>query len=255
MIPKIIHYCWLSGKPLLEFNQHCINSWKKQLKGYEFVLWDLERFKISSHPWVNETYNHKKFAFTADYIRLYAIYHYGGIYLDTDVEVLKAYDDLLHLPYFICEEKSKFGYEAATFGAEKGTFWLKLCMEKFDKRKFYLGNGKYDQTVLPEVIRQVVDDNFKLESIESIEKFKNDPGKFYRFPAAYFSPKKWSTQELEILPETFSIHHFDNSWKRNLPLKEFIRTKISKFIQKSKILMLLSSKIRAMDRTSINILK
>lgn len=202
------------------------------MKDYEFIFWDTKRFNISSHPWVEETYSHKKYAFAADYIRLYALYHHGGIYLDTDVEVLKPYDDLLELPYFIGEEKSKFGFEAASFGAEKGSFWVKKCMEKFDNRKFYLGWGKYDQTVLPEIIRQVVEELYRINPISSISEFQDDPKVFCRFPASFFSPKTWATKELEVLPETYSIHHFDNSWKKNISFLESCRIKASKFLQR-----------------------
>lgn len=125
MIPKIIHYCWLSGDPFPEKIQHCINSWRKVLPDYEFVLWDTKRFPLELSPWVKEAFKAKKYAFAADYIRVYAIYHYGGIYLDCDVEVIKRFDDLLHLPYFVGEEATGDRVEVAAFGAEKGTLWVK----------------------------------------------------------------------------------------------------------------------------------
>ena len=89
MIPKVIHYCWLSDDPMPEESIRYIESWKKILTDYEFVLWDKNRFDIESVLWVKEAYYQKKYAFAADYIRLYAVYNYGGIYLDTDVEVVK----------------------------------------------------------------------------------------------------------------------------------------------------------------------
>lgn len=233
MIPKTIHYCWLGEEPMSELNHKCINSWKKFLPDYHFILWDLNRFDSNSHPWVRETIRHKKYAFASDYIRLYALYHHGGIYLDADVELLKPLDELLRLPYFIGKEKSQFGFEAALIGAHKGTTWLKDCMEKFDNRRFYRGWGRYDQTVLPEIIQQVVSSNYQLKSISSIKEFEYQPKYFNRFPSSFFSPKSWATKEIEVTTESFSIHHFDNSWKRNLPLMELIRIKSSKFLRKS----------------------
>ena len=87
MIPKIIHYCWLSNDPIPSNIQHYMDSWKKYLPDYEFIHWNFDKFDKSSSRWVSEAFDNKKYAFAADYIRLYALYHYGGIYLDMDVDV------------------------------------------------------------------------------------------------------------------------------------------------------------------------
>ena len=100
MISKVIHLCWLSGDPYPEKIKKCIDSWKRVLSDYEIILWDTKRFDLDSSIWVKQAFEAKKYAFAADYIRFYALYHYGGIYMDSDVEVLKSFDDLLHLPYF-----------------------------------------------------------------------------------------------------------------------------------------------------------
>ena len=107
MIPKIIHLCWLSGDPYPEKIQKCLASWKKHLPDYEIMLWDTNRFDVNSTAWTKEAFEAHKYAFVADYIRFYAVYHYGGIYLDSDVEVLKSFDDLLDKPYFVGEEFRK----------------------------------------------------------------------------------------------------------------------------------------------------
>ena len=106
MIPKIIHLCWLSGDPYPRKIQDCLDSWKKHLPSYEIILWDTKRFNIHEVPWVEQAFNTKKYAFAADYIRLYALYHHGGIYLDSDVEILKSLDNFLELPYFVGAETS-----------------------------------------------------------------------------------------------------------------------------------------------------
>ena len=91
-IPKIIHYCWLSGDPIPANYQRCMDTWKKQLPDYELVLWDTQRFDINSTPWTKQALDVKLYACAADYIRLYAVYHFGGIYIDMDIEVLKPFD-------------------------------------------------------------------------------------------------------------------------------------------------------------------
>ena len=101
MIPKIIHFCWLSTDEYPKLIKKCIESWKVKLPDYEFILWDTNRFNVETTIWTQQAYKSKKYAFVSDYIRLLAVYKYGGIYLDTDVEVLKNFDDLLNLPYFI----------------------------------------------------------------------------------------------------------------------------------------------------------
>ena len=119
MIPKIIHLCWMSGDPFPSDIQKCIDSWKRILPDYEIWLWDTKRFDLSTSVWVTEAYDKKKYAFCADYIRMYALFNYGGVYLDSDVEVLRSFNDLLTLPYFIGYESKQY-FEAAVIGAEKG---------------------------------------------------------------------------------------------------------------------------------------
>ena len=99
MIPKIIHFCWLSDDPYPKKIQFCLDTWKKKLPDYEIMLWDFNRFPKDKSVWVSEAFDARKYAFAADYIRFYALYNYGGIYLDSDVEVIKNFDDFLHLPY------------------------------------------------------------------------------------------------------------------------------------------------------------
>ena len=101
MIPKILHLCWLSGDAYPAKIAKCIDSWKRVLPDYDIILWDTKRFPLSQSQWVREAFEKKKYAFAADYIRFYALYTMGGIYLDSDVEVLKSFDDLLDLPYFM----------------------------------------------------------------------------------------------------------------------------------------------------------
>lgn len=95
-ISKIIHYCWFGGKEKPDIVKKCLYSWHEHLSGYEIIEWNEENFDVHCHTYVKEAYESRKFAFVSDYVRVYALYHFGGIYLDTDVEVFKPFDDLLH---------------------------------------------------------------------------------------------------------------------------------------------------------------
>ena len=95
MIPKIIHFCWLSGEKYPELVQKCISSWKKTMPDFQIICWTTENFDINSNTFVREAVACKKWAFASDYIRLYALYHYGGIYIDSDVFVFKSFEPFL----------------------------------------------------------------------------------------------------------------------------------------------------------------
>lgn len=194
MIPKIIHYCWLSGEPYPALVTRCIESWKQKLPDFELILWDSDRINISSNLWLSQTYKNKKYAFAADYIRFYALYHYGGIYLDADVEVLKSFNPLLNQIQFIGEEASG-DIEAAVIGTEKGLPWVKQCLDYYENRPFIKANGKLDIRPVPLLVANIL--------TNSDVKIK---------PFYYFSPKNINTGKIYITNKTFCIHHFDGKW-------------------------------------------
>lgn len=212
MIPKKIHYCWLSEDPIPAKLQVCINSWKHYLPDYEIVKWDLKKFPLENSIWVKQAFEKKKYAFATDYIRLYALVTEGGVYLDSDVEVLKSFDDLLHLPYFICKENSPQGIEAAVIGAEQGCAWLKKCLSYYKDRFFINDNGKMEMQVLPAVLLSILKKNYTLQSISQISEFDFSQHKVCYFPYDYFSPKNYVTKKMQITKNTYSIHHFAGTW-------------------------------------------
>lgn len=208
MIPKIIHLCWLSGDPYPPKIRMCLESWKKHLPDYKIWLWDLNRFDINSSRWCKEAFDAKKYAFAADYIRCYALYNYGGIYLDSDVEVLKPYDDLLDIPYFCGMENFDRAIEMATFGSEKGYEPFKLMMDFYDKNNFIKSDGTFNQLVCPEVFKSVTKEaGYTTKRIQNKGEFVNDPKTICALPKYYFSP-----DEFDVRKETYSIHHFQASW-------------------------------------------
>ena len=215
MIPKIIHLCWLSGDTYPPKIAKCLESWKKYLSDYEVMLWDTNQFDLSSSIWVRQAFEKKKYAFAADYIRFYALYHHGGIYLDSDVEVLRSFDDLLDLPYFMGAEKAQTP-EAAIIGAEKGCDWIKACLDYYHNRPFINEDGSLNIKTVPDImIRQI--EQIKPVRVLSLEDSLNirslDMQKeVLVFNDAFFSPKVFDSREVELTPYTYAIHHYQNSW-------------------------------------------
>ena len=220
MIPKVIHYCWISGDPFPEKIQKCVNSWHQVLPDYEFVLWDAERIAGIGSRYVNEAVTSKQFAFAADFIRFYALYTYGGIYLDSDVEVLKPFDDLLGLRYFIGKENSWNVWEPAIIGAEAGIPWMKRMLRwwRMGKKSFTDMWGKPQMQVLPWVCKRQLAD-FGIKDCYSIDEWTWSDQYICRFPADWFSPKSWETLEIAVSDKTYSIHHFAATWKSSDLLK------------------------------------
>ena len=215
MIPKILHLCWLSGDAYPTKIARCIESWKRFLPDYEIVLWDTHRFDLSRSQWVREAFEKKKYAFAADYIRFYALNEMGGIYLDSDVEVLRSFDDLLDLPYFIGAEKAGTP-EAAIIGAEKGCDWVKQCLGYYDGHPFVKADGSLDIRKLPEIMDEQIR---KLKPLRVLSLAESQNIRSLDFNKevlvmndAYFSPKVFDSREVELTPYTYAIHHYQNSW-------------------------------------------
>ena len=238
MIPKIIHYCWLSGDDYPPMFKKCISSWEKRLPGWELRLWDKACLKEIKEPWVHEAYEAKVYSHASDYIRLYAVYKYGGFYLDCDVEVLKDFSPFIELDYVLSIENSNSGYiEAATFGAHAGDLYLKKCMEKYHNRHFIKDDGSYDYPfIIPNIMMQCIGE-YRL--LNNIKDFKPGLSIMQIFPPRFFGPKNYSTGKFDQLSDdTFSIHHFRGSWR---PLKMRLNRLIwrslghgsARFIQKS----------------------
>ncbi len=215
MIPKIIHLCWLSGDPYPPKIAKCLQSWEKYLSDYEIILWDTKRFDLNNSLWVRQAFEKKKYAFAADYIRFYALYHMGGIYLDSDVEVLKSFDDLLDLPYFMGAEKAQTP-EAAIIGAEKGCDWIKACLDYYLDRPFINKDGSLNIQTVPDImIKQIeqikpvrvlsLDDSLRIRDLDM-------QTEVLEFNDVFFSPKIFDSREVEITPYTYAIHHYQNSW-------------------------------------------
>ena len=214
MIPKVIHYCWLSDGPMPERLRGYIDTWRRVLPDYELRLWDYKRFPRGTSRWVDEAFDNKKYAFAADYIRAYALYHEGGIYLDSDVEVLKSFNDLLHLPYFMCRETGSRCPEAAVVGFEAGSQLYRSVLERYDSISFVRPDGTLDLTPMPDVLNIVFRQlGMEFEDVQSPAEVRRDAHKFFMLPSDFFSPISIENLELLATPRTYCIHHFAGSWK------------------------------------------
>lgn len=211
MIPKIIHYCWLSNDAFPEKIAMCLNSWKKYLPDYQIKLWSADSFNINDCLWVKQAFERKKYAFAADYIRLYALYHYGGIYLDSDVEVLKSFNDLLDLPYFIGLDTHQ-GIEAAIVGTEPHNQWIKECLNYYNNREFVFADGTMDVKTLPKIMKEIISKNHKIKLLKRIPSFYPNDEEIFVLPCKFFSPKRYDTGKIESKECTYTIHHFSMSW-------------------------------------------
>lgn len=199
MIPQIIHYCWLSNDSVPKDFLQNINGWKRVLKNYHFIKWDFSIFDKDSSSWVSEAFDNKKYAFAADYIRLYALYTIGGIYLDMDIEVIKSFDHLLDYPYMFAYERPNAPWiEAGCIGAEKGNYFIKKCLDYYNDRHFIKQDGSLDLLTLPRIMEKVRAEN-------EIE--------LSCYPWTYFTAKSYQTGVEYPTSETCCIHHFAGSWK------------------------------------------
>ena len=210
MIPKKIHYCWFGKGEMPELAHKCIESWHKYMPDYEYKLWNENNFDLNSNPYVQEAYEANKFAFVSDYVRLYALYTEGGIYLDTDVEVLKPFDDLIDLPGFIGFEGSKYHpVGTGTIACMPRGEWVAEQLKAYDTIHFKKLDGSYDLLTNPFRITCGMKKNgFKQNGEKQVYK------DMYVFPTDYFCPRQ-TTGEVLITTNTYCDHHFMGSWKEN----------------------------------------
>jgi hypothetical protein len=212
MIPKIIHYCWLSEDAFPESIQRCFDTWNTELKDYEFWLWDTNRFDIESVSWTAEAYKARKFAFAADYIRLFALYNYGGIYLDLDVLVYKNFDDLLSLPYFLGEDFYHC-FEPAIIGATKGCDWIRHVMDVYRDRPFVNKDGSFDMYGLPRVFRDRLVDDYSFHLVSSRDDYVYAENCINVFPYDFFNSRDFVG--IKHYPNSYCSHNYLGTWMDN----------------------------------------
>lgn len=211
MIPKIIHYCWFGGKDLPANVKKCIASWKKYCPDFEIKQWDESNFDLNSCKYVQEAASKKKWAFVSDYARFWILYNYGGLYLDTDVEIIKPLYPILNKgPYMGCEEVGMVNPGLGMAAIPRMNL-LEEILQYYSSQHFLNEDGtENEETVVTKVTRLLV--RYGFEKKNSIQKVKG----MVIYPPKYFCPINYKTGEEKVTSNTYSIHHYDASWHTGL---------------------------------------
>ena len=223
-IPKVIHYCWFGGNPLPPLAKKCIASWKKFCPDYEIICHDESLFDVSQNRYAREAYDAKKWAFVSDYARLKILYDHGGIYLDTDVELLKPLDDLLEEGFLGFDDNGVIA-TGLGFACEAGNPLIGALLADYEEIPFLLPDGKFDLTPCPDRNAKVLRAMGLDTSVQS-QVFCG----IRLYPEEYFCPMKYVSGKLRVTENTYSIHYFSASWispaaKRTLALKRILGEK------------------------------
>lgn len=234
MIPKIIHYCWFGKGELPEQAQACIASWHKHMPDYEYRLWNENNFDVNQIPYAKEAYGAKKYAFVSDYVRLWALCHEGGVYLDTDVEVFKPFDDLLEFGAFAGFEGSKsIPLGTCVMASEAYGEWVMEQLDAYRDRHFVMPNGSFDLTTNVSFISALMRENGFVQN--GLEQDYKD---LHVFPVTYFSPRQ-TTGEYVRTDYTYCDHHGLGSWVQQ---KNNWKTKIGKLVGSKNMIKIIKLK-------------
>jgi Mannosyltransferase OCH1 and related enzymes len=229
MIPKIIHYCWFGTSPLPSLAVKCIESWKKHCPNYEIKEWNESNFDFNITRYSAEANETKNWAFVSDVARLYAVYNYGGIYFDVDVEVLKPIDIFLDKDMFIGFQSDYKINTGLGFGAIKNFYLIKEMLDFYTDMPFINADNTFNTTPCPVYVSNIMQsEGFILNN--TIQMINN----IAVLPTEYFCPECWYTGKINITDNTHLHHHFLASWLSNEQLKQHIRTKKQLVYKKNK---------------------
>ena len=225
-IPKVIHYCWFGRGEQPKLVEKCIKSWQKYCPDYEIICWNEDNFDLSQNRYMQEAYEAGMWAFASDYARLKIVYDHGGVYLDTDVELLKPIDDLLECNGFMGFDEKGIVSTGLGFGAERGNKIVEAFLADYTDIPFRLPDGSYDLTPCPD------------RNTAALQRLGMDTGNTDQvfmdtvfLPREYLCPMDYYTGKKTVTPKTYSIHHYNASWtsavtKRTTRIKRLIGVKL-----------------------------
>lgn len=223
MIPKVIHYCWFGRGEKPKLAKKCIASWKKYMPDYEIIEWNEDNYDVFSNPYTRFCYENKKWAFLSDYIRLDIVAQYGGVYFDTDVEVLKNIDHLLNCGAFYCFESNDFINTGEGFGAEQGHPSVLAMKQEYHKLECD-SEQQYPIIICPQLNTKALMQfgltlNGESQTLGNVEILSSD----------FMNPYDDLIGKLCLSENTVSIHWYSKSWMK----KRFIlKSKLSKSLHR-----------------------
>lgn len=234
MIPKKIHYCWFGGNPLPELALKCIESWKKYLPDYEIIEWNEQNYDVHKIPYISQAYNAKKYAFVSDYARFDILYQYGGLYVDTDVELIKNLEPIIEKGAFIGIEKGSKPLLATGLGiaSPAASDIYREILDSYQNENFLNQDGSFNLKTV--VVR--VSDIFKQYGFVEKDEMQYIADTTI-YPSEYFCPKDFKTGDIIKSDNTYTIHHYDSSWfsvvdKKFVEFRRKIYAKHNKYIAK-----------------------
>ena len=206
MIPKRIHYCWFGGHPLRKLEEMCLESWKRNCPDYELVLWNEGNAPIKDNVYVRQAFQMKKWAFVSDYVRLKVLSEYGGIYLDTDVELLKPLNDFMNQRGFLGLE-SRENIASCVIGCVPHHPFFSWAAGAYDERAFCTADGTCDETTNTTwltgiLLRMGLQQTGLQQVVADVE----------IYPPDIFCPFNLETGKLRLTDRSVAIHHFAGSW-------------------------------------------
>lgn len=237
MIPKIIHYCWFGRGSLPELAQKCIASWKKYLPDYEIKEWNEDNFDVNIIPYTAEAYKAKKYAFVSDYARFWILYKYGGIYFDTDVEVIRPIDDIIERGNFMgfeTDPKPQLKADASEasvnpglgMGVAPGLGIINHMLHFYDGKHFVHEAVMRNQITVVHIATQVLREN-GLKDVAGIQEVAD----CFIYPSEYFCPINVTTGRIHVEKNTRTIHHYAGTWvDKKVSFKEILKRFLPEFL-------------------------
>lgn len=230
MIPKVIHYCWFGGNPIPESAKKCIDSWKKFLPGYEIKEWNESNYNVHKIPYIHEAYEARKFAFVSDYARYDILYQYGGVYFDTDVEVIASMDDIIEKgPYMGIEVPAKDGMlpmvnPGLGIGAPAVLEFYKKVLDYYSNLHFLNEDGKLNEVTIVTHTSKVLAES-GMQPVNDIQQVDG----IWIYPVDYFNPLNDLTGVVEITKNTRSVHWYSKTW---LSKSMSMRNKVTRILHR-----------------------
>jgi len=208
-IPRVIHYCWFGSRPHPPSVVRCMDSWRRHLSDYRIIEWNETNFDVDVSDYTREAYAAGKYAFVTDYVRLKVLFDHGGIYMDTDVEVVKKLDPFLNHDAFSGFE-DEASIPTAVMGSRAGNEWIRVLLADYDGRHFTQQDGTHD---LMTNVARITETTRARYAISLDNTLQDVPGVVTLYPKDFFCPKSYRTGIIGRTPNTHAIHHFAGTWR------------------------------------------